>query len=86
MRTLFLRVAEKISVSDQLLHWELLVDECSNILSDPDMDESTASTAKYSITNKSSEELTAENADISRGNQLSFAQGNSKNRDTHGYR
>ncbi|XP_025159415.1 uncharacterized protein LOC112589629 [Harpegnathos saltator] len=83
MRALFLRAAEKISAGDRLLHWELLVDdECSNILSAPSIHESTASRAKYSITNKSFEELTAEDTErASRGNQLPSVQESSNGRD-----
>lgn len=80
MRALFLRVAEKISAGDRLLHWELLVDECSNVLPDhPGINESAANRAKYLITNKLPEELTTEDAErASRGNQLSSARGNSR--------
>lgn len=69
MRALFLHVAEKISAGDRLLHWELLVDECSDILSD---ESAAASRAEYLITNKSSEELMAEDAErLPRGSLLS---------------
>ncbi|XP_032680063.1 uncharacterized protein LOC116848271 [Odontomachus brunneus] len=82
MRTLFLRVAEKISAGDQLLHWELLIDECSNVLPDHlAIDESAASGAKYLITNKLPEELATEDAErASRENQLSSAQENLQDR------
>lgn len=82
MRTLFLRVAERISAGGRLLHWELLVDECSNVLADLSIDESTASSAKYLIANASPEGLTAEDTErASQGNQLPFVQGNFKDRD-----
>lgn len=61
---LFLYVAEKLSNNDQLLHWELLMDAYSEIMSqNATTDTSANSEAEYLITNKlSKKELITEDA------------------------
>jgi len=82
MRILFLYVAEKLSSNNRLLHWELLMDTYSEIMSqNSSTDASTNSKGEYLITNKSSKkELTVgDNEHVFQENKLSFMQRDLKN-------
>lgn len=86
MRLLFLYVAEKLSSDDQLLHWELLMDAYSKIMSQNSIiDKSVNSEAEYLITNRLSEkELIAEDDEHekkSQKNELSFIKRDLTNHD-----
>lgn len=75
MRLLFLYIAEKLSSDDQLLHWELLMDAYSKIMSqNSTTDKSAKGEAEYLITNRPSEmELIAEDDEhVSQKNKLFF--------------
>ncbi|XP_011878803.1 PREDICTED: uncharacterized protein LOC105568049 [Vollenhovia emeryi] len=75
IKILFLLVAEKLSNNDRLLHWELLVDAYSEIMSqNSTTDASANSEAEYLITNKfSTKELITEDAKyMSQENKFSF--------------
>jgi len=81
MRILFLYTAEKLSSNDRLLHWELLMDAYSEIISqNSTTDASTNSKGEYLITNKSSKKETVEdNEHVFQENKFSFMQRDLKN-------
>lgn len=82
MRILFLYAAEKLSSNDRLLHWELLMDAYSEIMSQNSTTNASANSEKeYLITNKlSKKELITEDAKyVSQENKFSFIEGNLTN-------
>lgn len=81
MRILFLYVAEKLSDGDRLLHWELLMDAYSDIVSQNFIsDGSIDSKAEYLNTNKLPEkELMAEDEYASQEDKLIFVGKDLKN-------
>ncbi|XP_036142548.1 uncharacterized protein LOC105835831 isoform X1 [Monomorium pharaonis] len=81
MRILFLYVTEKLSSDDRLLHWELLMDEYSKIMSKNSIIYSSANSKADLIMDKLFEkELVTENEDTSPENKISFIGRELKNR------